>query len=118
MSVSTDLGAWQSVAYENGWSDQGRPWAPVQYRRDRDCVELRGMCRGGTTGQWDATDNHVFTLPADHRPAERVELVVLAADMVGRVSIHEDGRVAVIAPTQNGWLSLDGMRFYVEGLGG
>lgn len=54
--------AWTGVTFQNGWANFGGSEQNVQYRKNGDVVEMRGVMKNGSLGA------PAFTLPAGFRP--------------------------------------------------
>ncbi|MGO1069707.1 hypothetical protein [Lysobacter sp. CA199] len=104
-------GAWQASALNAPWSNYGGGYTAAGYRRDGDRVQLRGLIKGGNGG------NVVFVLPNSFRPATQ-HIFPVVCDTAGptRVDIKVNGEVQITLPSSGviGFLSLDGVSFFVE----
>lgn len=110
---------WTAPTLGNGWVNYGSGNSTAGYTRSTNetangtsngVVGLRGLIRAGTTTSGTA----LFTLPAGHRPANRILYTVYSNTAYGRLDILPDGRVFFMVGS-NGWYSLDGVTFLADG---
>ncbi|MBT2748331.1 MULTISPECIES: hypothetical protein [unclassified Lysobacter] len=104
-------GAWQTPTLNASWTNYGDAFATATYRKDANRVQLRGLVKGGAGG------SIVCTLPAGFRPpAQQIFVAVCDAPSHARIDVRINGDVAVAQPTTGtiGWLSLDGIGFFVD----
>lgn len=99
--------SWIAPTLLNSWADFGSGWSTAAYVKVGNRVEIKGLIKSGTI------PGTAFTLPADYRPAEHLTFVTIHNTGVGRVEIKTDGNVQIPAGSTSGWLSLDGISFYV-----
>ena len=95
-----------AVAYGSGYE------VPSYYRTKDNIVHLRGLMK-------NSTDNHIATLPAGFRPANRLLFTTVQAMAsinygVGRVDILTNGNIEIRGQT-NSYNSLDGISFLADG---
>lgn len=103
-------GAWQAVSsFLHGWVSDGAPWRPVSYRKDTaGRVTLAGILMSGTPA------TSAFVLPAGYRPAYPLTVAAISSDEIGEVRVWSDGAVTPYIVGTTGWISLDGISFYVD----
>lgn len=107
----THNGAWDRVlkpTYQNGWADYGMGFASGGYWRDDDgVVHLTGLIKSGTLGAV------AFPLPGSFLPVDGKGRVFPATsnDGFGQVEVSADGSVRGRAPSNNAWVSLNGISF-------
>jgi hypothetical protein len=113
IDTSSGITTWTAVGFQNSWINQGSGFQVVQYRKERDLVRLRGMCKKSTSA---GAGEVVFTLPADHRPSSTLYIGTWSSDNAASpiqaqraIQINTNGTV-VVASAMTGtsvWLSLD-----------
>lgn len=104
------LTAWTRPTFQNSWTDFGSGLPNVQYRKNGDEVEFRGVAKSGTVAV------AMFTLPAGFRPPINVFYYPILHNngtAIGRLDIGADGTVVPGASVTNASLSLEGVRFSV-----
>lgn len=108
--------AWQSVIFENGWSDLGAGWSAVSYRKHpkTGLVELRGACSGGTK----TNGTTIYTLPTGYRPAAHeahaiANLTSGSADPLIRILSTGEVQIHGMESSTNGAHAQTGIFFYV-----
>jgi hypothetical protein len=100
------VGATGEPAFENSWANvSGRPAA--FWRDPLGFVHLRGRIDSGSVG--DAA----FTLPPGLRPPQAATFAVVSNDAMGAVEVGTDGTVTPVTPSDNTYVSLDGISFKV-----
>jgi hypothetical protein len=116
--TQTGWGAFNAVAFQNGWSNLGGNWTQAQYMMDCEGrVELRGVILGGTK-----TDGTViFTLPIPFRPAkdEILPIAMVSPGAGPNVNVRvfsATGQVQIfgMAASTTGNFSLGGTSFSVR----
>lgn len=100
--------AWQTVKFQDGWTNYGERYNPAAYFKDSmGIVHLRGLVKNGGLGY----DKTIFTLPVGYRPEHRQLFVNCRHDQAsGRADVETDGRVIPISGSST-WFSLDGLTF-------
>lgn len=91
----TGLEAWNTATLQNGWTNNGGGYAPLQYRLLPDgTVHLEGTIKPGTTT--DGTT--VTTLPVGYRPLYVIRRVPIQEKIATNMmaDIQTDGQVKVI----------------------
>ena len=79
---------------------------PAGYYKDAfGRVYLRGMISSGTVNA------AAFTLPAGYRPEWRILCAAVSNFALGRVDVFANGDVMPVSPSNNAWVSLDGVSF-------
>lgn len=100
--------AWTNVpSFDNSWADAGNS-TPAYMKIDQDVVILKGVIDTGSVG------SSAFTLPSGYRPSEDLRLVCISNGAIGRVNIITDGTVVPASPSNNAWVSLDGLSFRAD----
>jgi hypothetical protein len=107
-SLSSILPTWIAISsFGNSWVNYGAPHGDAAYCKDgHGFVHLRGVIKDGTVG------SSAFTLPSDFRPASQILQGAISNGAIGRVDIGTDGTVSPLLPSNNTWVSLDGIAFY------
>ena len=104
-------GAWQPATLNAPWLAFGDPFANASYRKDGGRVQMRGLVKAGAGG------STVCVLPAAYRPLTQL-LFIVGCDLTApaRIDVRINGEVLVAQPTTGtfGWLSLDGISFFVD----
>lgn len=101
-------GGW--ISFANSWGNYGSTFNTAAFRRDATgYVHLKGLIKDGTVG------SSAFTLPAGWRPAARELCGTISNDAIGRVDVLSDGTVVPTAPSNNAYVSLDGITFKAGG---
>lgn len=100
--------AWTNATYQNSWTTFSGWTAAGYYKDPFGIVHLRGMITGGTIGA------AAFTLPTGYRPPNAgAQFPVASNSALGRVYCNSDGRVIIETPSNNAWVSLEGIQFRV-----
>ena len=100
------IGSSGAPAFANSWVDNGGGFQAAGYFIDSDgFVNLLGAIKSGTVG------STAFTLPAGARPASSLRFAVLSNAAIGGVQVASTGAVTPITPSNNTYVSLDGIRF-------
>lgn len=100
------IGATGAPAFTNSWVNRASGSQSAGYYIDEEgCVCLMGGIKSGTVG------SSAFTLPAGARPTAGLEFAVMSNGALGRVDISSTGTVTPISPSNNTYVSLDGIRF-------
>ena len=100
-SANTTTTTWTAVTYENSWSDYLAGYQGVEYRKNGDNVEIRGMMKGGSIVQ------NAFTLPVGFRPPEDLVfnfyggsqwsgLFVIRTDGTTQANVADGGNLALV----------------------
>jgi phage minor structural protein len=106
-TLKTDRG-WISPAFINGWTNYGSGFQTAGYYMDAEgFIHLKGMIAQGSVGY------AAFQLPAGYRPSARRIFSVMTNTGIGRVDIDINGYVLVLAPSTNGWVSLENIKFTI-----
>ncbi|MGO1069560.1 hypothetical protein [Lysobacter sp. CA199] len=104
-------GAWQAFTLNAPWAAFGDPFANAGYRKDGGRVQLRGLVKAGVGG------SVICVLPAAFRPLTQL-LFLVGCDLAApaRIDVRSNGEVLVALPSSGvlGWLSLDGIGFFVD----
>lgn len=114
-SGATCTTQWCTLPLANGWVHYASPYATPQYTKASDgMVHIKGLIRSGT-----ATSGTPMTanLPAAYCPKERLLLTIVSWDVWGRVDVvPQTGGVChlQILVGNNGWLSLDSIRYFAD----
>lgn len=104
-----DAYTWTAPSMSNAWVNYGGTWATAGYTKDEHgFVHLKGLIKDGTIG------SAAFTLPANYRPGEDYLFGTISNDAIGRVAVNTSGEVIPQTPSNNTWVSLDGLSFYAE----
>lgn len=98
--------SWQTPTTANGWvhyqgntTSSADPHAPLQYRKLADgLVVMRGLADGSA-----ATADHIFTLPAGHRPG--INLIYGMHSSAGYYELRVLAGGEVFAYTRAPWVS-------------
>lgn len=100
------VGGTGEPAFENSWVAWGAPYHdPGFYKDPLGFIHLRGIIKLGTVG------STAFTLPPGMRPSSTVLHPVISNNAIGRLDIAADGTVKPVSPSNNTWVSLDGVQF-------
>lgn len=101
--------AWIAPTLLNGWVNYGSGWDTAGYRKDSSGrVYLKGLVKSGTV---NAT---AFTLPAGYRPPASKMFAAGGPTAQPYVSVGSSGNVHVPAGTDNAWVSLENISFFVS----
>lgn len=94
-------------AFTNAWVNWGAPNFAAGYWQDPfGFVHLQGVIKTGVVG------SAAFTLPPGLRPAATAgPYAVVSNGALGRVDVGADGTVTPIAPSNNTYVSLQGIYF-------
>ena len=92
----------------NGWQTYGNGYHSPAYRRAGGRVELRGMIHGGTVGAG------CCRLPADCYSPESVALATISNNALGRIDVLTNGELRIAAPSNNSWVSLEGLSYSLD----
>ncbi|HKX79579.1 MAG TPA: hypothetical protein VJM34_13760 [Novosphingobium sp.] len=104
-------GSWQAPMLNAPWVNYGDVFATAGYRRDGGRVQLRGLVKAGAGG------TAIFVLPAGFRPpAQQIFTAVSDSSAPARIDVKANGEILVSQPSAGvlGWLSLDGVTYFVE----
>ena len=101
------IGAAGEPGFDNSWVNWGAPNFDAGYWKDPfGFVHLQGVIKSGTVG------DSSFTLPPGLRPAATAgPFIVLSNGAAGRVDVGADGTVTPISPSDNTYVSLQGIYF-------
>lgn len=95
-----------AVSFENSWANFSSDYHMAGYYRDAfGRVFLRGLIASGSVG------STAFTLPSGYRPEKHCLFSVVSNDSIGQVFITTAGAVTPISPSNNAWVSLEGISF-------
>lgn len=87
----TQQEAWQTVTFQNLWTNYGNGFATAQYFKDKQgIVHIKGLVTSGTIGV------PIFTLPVGYRPQETRMFTGWANGGSARFDVYSDGRVVII----------------------
>ena len=105
-----EVGDTNEPAFENSWVNfEGGYSTAAFYKDPYGRVHLRGMIKSGTVGAASA-----FTLPESYRPPHRLLFGTISNGGVGRVDILTSGGVRPLTPSNNTWVTLDGISFRAD----
>ena len=124
--------AWRTVGtseFENGWSNfAGQNVTTAAFYKDPwGVVHLKGVVSGGTVANSPAIGSGtIFFLPCGYAPDQAETHAVLSNNQTGRVSVkwattigcsngQKRGMVTADPPSNNAWVSLDGITFRAAG---
>ena len=101
-----EIGAAGAPAFTNSWVNYGTGYANAAYWKDPfGMVHLRGLIKSGTVG------NAAFTMPPGYRPEVSHLFGTISNGAIGRVDVLTDGTVTPLSPSNNTWVSLEGMTY-------
>lgn len=101
---------WTAPSFLNSWVNYGGSYNTAGYFRDKNgIVHLRGMIKLGSVG------SAAFTLPEGYRPTNNELLATISNGAIGRINIDSSGNVTPASPSNNAWVSLDGITFRASG---
>lgn len=104
------IGSSGAPAFANSWVNRSGGYQTAGYFIDGEgFVNLVGGIKSGTVG------SSAFTLPAGARPAAAVAFSVISNGAVGLVEVQSSGNVVPTTPSNNTYVSLDGIRFKALG---
>jgi hypothetical protein len=90
----------------NSWVNFDTGFSPAGYYKDAfNRIHLRGLIKNGTVG------SPAFNLPAGFRPEATILYGTISNSLIGRVDVTPNGDVTPIAPSNNAWVSLEGLSF-------
>ena len=121
--------AWRTVEFQNGWSDfAGQNVTTAAFYKDPwGVVHLKGVVSGGTVANSPVVaSGTIFWLPCGYAPDQAETHAVLSNNQTGRVSVkwattigcsngQKRGMVTADPPSNNAWVSLDGITFRAAG---
>jgi|GEM_PF-1006510 hypothetical protein len=124
--------AWRTVGtseFQNGWSNYGGQNVSTAafYKDPWGVVHLKGVVSGGTVADSPVVaSGTIFWLPCGYAPDEAEIHAVLSNNQTGRVSVkwmttigcsngQKRGMVTADPPSNNAWVSLDGITFRAAG---
>ena len=103
-----EVGESGEPAFENSWVNYGSGFESAGFYKDPfGRVHLKGLVKTGTVGV------AMFTLPSGYRPSATVLFSVHSNGAEGRVDINSSGAVIAVSPSNNAYVSLDGISFRV-----
>jgi hypothetical protein len=92
----------------NSWVNFGAGYRDAGYYKDAlGIVHLSGLIASGTVGQ------SAFNLPVGYRPAQTLLFGTTSNASAGAVSVTPAGDVTPATPSNNAWVSLEGITFNV-----
>lgn len=99
--------AFAAPTFQNGWVNYDTSTYNIAgfYRDALNRVYLRGLVRNGTVS------TAIFTLPAGFRPDRECIFAVISNSTIGRVDVYPSGQVRAETPSNNTYVSLDGISF-------
>lgn len=102
------LSYWAEVnVFYNSWENYGGIYSTAAYLKDdHGFVHLKGLIKSGTV------TSPAFLLPVDCRPSKQIVFSVISNAAAGRVDVTTEGWVTPDTPSNNAWVSLDGLSFY------
>lgn len=100
--------AWINATMTNAWVDYGGYGTTGYCKTDEGLVKLRGVIKTGTV------NSAAFTLPAFYRPATALAFGTISNNVIGRVDISAAGAVTPVTPSNNTYVTLDGIIFRAE----
>lgn len=107
--INTPSKDWTAPTLQNSWVNYGAGFSDAGYRKDATgMVYLRGLIKSGTIGA------AALTLPVGFRPSSLLLVGTISNDAIGRIQIASSGTVTPTAPSNNAWVSLDGITFLAE----
>lgn len=112
LNSSNDTG-WQSIAYQNTYSQYETGYAPFSFRKINNRVFLKGMIKSSIAnpiGYYAMAG----ILPVGSRPKENIYLLGSESGNALNVSVQPNGEIRVFNKTANSWLSLDGINFFTD----
>lgn len=115
LNVTSSLGsiahsAVSAPTFTNGWVNFGSGFRAAGFWKDQfGIVHLEGLIHSGTVST--TSTGIAFTLPLGYRPSADVFCVTLSNDALGQVRVGADGTVGILPPSNNTWVSLDGITF-------
>jgi hypothetical protein len=94
-------------AFTNSWTnfDTANNTSAAYYKDAEGFVRFSGLISSGVVG------SAAFTLPPGFRPSKRVILGTISNSAIGRVTVESNGQVIPASPSNNTWVSLDGLFF-------
>lgn len=100
---------WTAVSsFTNSWVNFGSGYNDAAYYKDPfGIVHLRGLVKSGTIG------TGIFTLPSGYRPPNIQVHAIASNAAFGYIDISTAGVVRPLSPSNNAWVSLDGITFRV-----
>jgi len=114
--ATAQLPIWQTVTYQNGYSDwnDGNYGNPLVYSRDSSgIVRIRGMVNIPSSGA--ATNQVMFNFPVGFRPGKYLLIPCTSGDAFMSMQVGATGDVSCRnTPTASGWISLDAISFIAE----
>jgi hypothetical protein len=82
--------AWTNPTFLNGWMSYGSGYAPGQYRKVGDMVQIRGLVKSGSLG------NAIFMLPVGYRPTTgNLQFAVENSGGHGQLEVRTGGDVII-----------------------
>ncbi len=111
-SASLTIPVWNSLVYQNNWSDYGNGYATGAYTMtSAGVVVIKGLIKRAGTPVPGET---IATLPVGYRPSEAImfgtSTSTSGADATARIDINPNGSI-LYNNGSGGWLSLDRMMF-------
>ena len=95
-------------SFQNGWTNYGTGYEPAKYKVIGNLIQLQGLIKNGTT------DKAAFTLPAAIRPSYTKIFTSVCPAGFAQVRINNGGAVIPQCGAANGYVSLDGISYYLE----
>lgn len=110
VEASRAIGGAGQPAFTNSWVNFGSTYYTAGFFKDAlGYVHLRGLIKNGTVGI------SAFTLPVGYRPTGTMFFNVLSNGAAGAVEVAINGDVSPKTPSNNTYVSLDGITFRVDG---
>jgi hypothetical protein len=106
------IGAGGEIAFQNGWTNYGAPFGPVQYRKlASGLVIFHGLATAAGTA-----NGIILSLPAGWRPAASRQYIFDAANSSAKYDeafrISGDGNLT--SSVVGGWISFANITYYAE----
>lgn len=100
------IGATGEPTFANSWVNFGSPWASAGFWKDPlGVVHFRGRIKSGTVG------STAFILPAGYRPEFKGTYAIGSNATIGLIEIDTNGTVTPVTPSNNTYVSLEGLTF-------
>jgi type II secretory pathway pseudopilin PulG len=111
LSVTAATG-WNSLTYQNSWSDYGSGYNTGAYTKtSAGIVLLKGLIKRTGTGTVNET---IAVLPVGYRPsAPLIFGVSTNPDASGRIDVYPDGRITIAAGDTT-WMTLENIHFVAD----
>lgn len=108
-SQGTYIGTTGAPAFTNSWVNYSASYQSAGYWKDiLGYVHLTGLIKSGTVG------NSAFTLTPGNRPPAAIYFPVISNASIGLVAVNPDGTVVPTTPSNNTYVSLNGIYFRTD----